>query len=52
MSISSDKIRKQITLNKDLLLQAEKQADEEERTLSGLISVLLKNYLNKDNVRA
>ena len=52
MSISSDKIRKQITLNKDLLNRAEKQADKEERTLSGLISVLLKDYLNKDNVRA
>jgi hypothetical protein len=52
MAVSPEKVRKQITFNKDLLAKAEKQADDEERTLSGLIAVLLKDYLNKVSERA
>jgi hypothetical protein len=52
MALSADKTRKQITFNKDLLSKAEKQADKEERTLSGLIAVLLKDYLSKSSERA
>ena len=49
MSVRVDKIRKQITFNKELLKKAEDQADKEERTLSGLIAILLKDYLKNSN---
>lgn len=52
MGLPVDKTRKQITFNKELLAKAEQQADKEERTLSGLIAVLLKDYLNKASERA
>jgi hypothetical protein len=50
MAISNDKIRKQITLSKGLLDTAETQADKEERTLSGLITIALKEYFKNHNI--
>lgn len=43
--IPEHKQKVQITLTKELVKQAEQQADKEERTLSNLISIALKKYL-------
>jgi metal-responsive CopG/Arc/MetJ family transcriptional regulator len=45
--ISDNKVRKQISFDKELLKQAENQADKEDRTLSNLITVALKKYLKE-----
>jgi metal-responsive CopG/Arc/MetJ family transcriptional regulator len=50
MAVGADKIRKQISLSKELLDFAETVADKEERTLSGLISVALKEYFKNHNI--
>ena len=45
--LPDNKVRKQISFSKELLIKAEKQAEKEERTLSNLISISLKKYLEK-----
>ena len=46
--LSKDKTRVQISLPKELIAKAEKQADKEIRTLSNLIEIALKQYLAAD----
>jgi len=46
--LSKDKTRIQISLSKDLIAKAEAQAEKEERTLSNLISIALKKYLESE----
>jgi len=46
--ISADKVKKQISLDKNLAIAAEIQADKEVRTLSNLITIALKQYLEKE----
>jgi metal-responsive CopG/Arc/MetJ family transcriptional regulator len=50
MAVSADKIRKQISLSKELLEFTEELAEKEERTLSGLIAVALKEYFKNHNI--
>jgi metal-responsive CopG/Arc/MetJ family transcriptional regulator len=45
--ISDNKVRKQISFDKELLAKVEAQADKEERSLSNLISIALKKYLER-----
>ena len=45
--ISDKKLKRQISLDKELIKLAESQADIEERTLSNLITIALKQYLSK-----
>ena len=45
--IGKDKVRVQISLDKELFEKAEKQAEKEIRTISNLITIALKEYLEK-----
>jgi len=45
--ISADKVKKQISLDKNLAAAAELQADKEIRTLSNLITIALTEYLER-----
>jgi hypothetical protein len=45
--ISDNKVRKQISFDKDLLEKIEIQAAKEDRTVSNLISVVMKKYLKE-----
>jgi len=47
--LPNDKVRIQISLSKDLKNKAEQQAEKEERTLSNLISITLKKYLEEQS---
>jgi metal-responsive CopG/Arc/MetJ family transcriptional regulator len=43
--LPTSKKRVQITFSKDLLAKAEEQAEKEERSLSNLVTIALKKYL-------
>lgn len=50
-TISKENTRMNIVISKELKKQAEKQAQNEMRSVSNLISVAIKEYIEKNNKR-
>lgn len=49
MTVSKDKVRVMITLDKDFKDLLSEKADQENRSLSNYIETLLKSFINEDS---